>query len=498
MIRKTLASLLPVCVFAAGLSGQARQSDLPEVPREFRAAWVATVANIDWPSNRTLSPEEQQAELIGIFDKATEINLNALILQIRPMCDALYESELEPWSEYLTGTMGKAPEPFWDPLQFAVEHARKRGMELHVWFNPYRARHPSARSELPDNHISKTHPEIVRQYGSYLWLDPAEELTKRHTLDVILDVVRRYDIDGVHIDDYFYPYPSYADGADFPDDGPWERYQAEGGDLSRHDWRRHHVNDFVERFYREVKEENPLVKVGISPFGIWRPGHPEGIAGMDQYSVLYADAKLWLNEGWLDYWTPQLYWPMAQEQQSYTRLLQWWVEQNHEGRHVWPGNFTSRVLREGGWKPEEILNQIEATREQDGSEGNVHFSMIALTQNRQGLSDLLRDGPYAQPALVPASPWLSDRQPSTPELNVRRSLFRGERTISWRSSEQDQIRLWVVYKLNRSGNWSYEFVPAAGSSQGTLTLPRGADVSEIAIKAVDLNGTESEPARRRL
>jgi uncharacterized lipoprotein YddW (UPF0748 family) len=498
MFTKLISCSLLCCVVCVTFMACARDADLPEVPREFRAAWIATVANIDWPSRRTLATEEQKAELIAILDKSVEMNLNALIFQIRPMCDALYQSDLEPWSEFLTGTMGRAPEPFYDPLAFMIEESHKRGLELHVWFNPYRARHTSSRGEVAPNHVSKANPQIVRTYGRYLWLDPAEEETKRHTLDVILDVVRRYKVDGVHIDDYFYPYKSYADGADFPDDQPWQRFLEGGGELSRDDWRRHHVNDFVERFYRDVKSENPLVKVGISPFGIYRPGHPEEIhTGFDQYAELYADARLWLNKGWLDYWTPQLYWPIAQEKQSYPRLLAWWAEENHHQRHLWPGNFTSRVQRDGGWPATEIVDQIQVTRDQEGATGNVHFSMIALTQNRQGLADTLRDGVYARPALVPASPWLSSRSPARPQLK-RRPADRGDDgpAISWRSSEDDQVRLWVVYQKDQDGQWDYTFVPAAGALEGSIRLPGG--VTGIAVSAVNLNGIEGPPAHLRL
>lgn len=492
MSTKSLLLLVPL---ATAVLPAARGDELPDVPREFRAAWVATVANIDWPSKRTLSSEEQKKELIDILDQAAAARLNALIFQIRPMCDALYPSDLEPWSEFLTDEMGRAPEPYYDPLALAVEEAHKRGLELHVWFNPYRARHTASKGKVAENHISKTNPEIVREYGDYLWLDPAEEKTKRHTLDVILDVVRRYDIDGVHIDDYFYPYKSYAAGADFPDDEPWQRYLADGGTLSRDDWRRDHVNDFVERMYREVKEEDPLVKVGISPFGIYRPGHPEGIeTGFDQYGELYADAKLWLNKGWLDYWTPQLYWPIEQEAQSYPRLLAWWVAENHENRHVWPGNYTSRIKTNGGWKPMEIVEQIQVTRNQEGAGGNVHFSMIALTQNRQQITDRLREGVYALPALVPASPWLSSKTPAQPEISIA-SNADGVRTVSWSSPDTDRIRLWVVYQKQPNGDWSYHFVPATNVSGGAVELPADSEVSEIAISAVDLNGTESPRAR---
>ncbi len=494
---KTLLCLVSFCIFSATAAPQKIESDFPKIPREFRSAWVATVANIDWPSKKTLTTDQQKAELIKILDVSAGMNLNALVLQIRPMCDALYPSDLEPWSEFLTGKMGQAPVPYYDPLEFVIEESHKRGIELHVWFNPYRARHTSSSKEIAANHISKLKPEIVRQYGEYLWLDPAEEETKRHTLAVILDVVKRYKVDGIHIDDYFYPYKSYAKGADFPDDAPWQTYTNGGGKLSRDDWRRGHVNDFVERMYREVKKENPLVKVGISPFGIWRPGVPEGtFTAFDQYSELYADAKLWLNKGWLDYWTPQLYWPLSAEQQSYTTLMKWWVDENHQKRHFWPGNFTSKVGNSSGWEPDEVINQIKATRGEPGASGNVHFSMVAFSQNRQGLTDKLRDGLYAQPALVPASPWLSKETPAEPIITMAKKMTaisgsekpKAILTINFTSPAKDKIRLWVVYQKKDSGKWDYKFVPAAGKNAGSFEVPE--DVVEVAVSAVDLNGTE--------
>lgn len=498
MIKNIFCLLFPFVSFAApALQLEGRDQNLPEVPREFRAAWIATVANIDWPSRADLSTGEQKAELIDILDKSVALNLNALIFQARSVCDALYPSDLEPWSEFLTGTMGQAPEPFYDPLAFLIDESHKRGLELHVWFNPYRARHAAAHGEAAPNHISKTNPGIVHQYGKFLWLDPAAEETKRHTLDVILDVVRRYDVDGVHLDDYFYPYKSYSDGADFPDEALWERYLAEWGELSRDDWRRSHTDDFVQRLYREVKAEDPSVKVGISPFGIYRPGYPEGIhTSFDQYAELYADARLWLNEGWLDYWTPQLYWPLAAEAQSYSRLLEWWVEENAHGRHVWPGNFTSQIRAEGGWPPSEVINQIQLTRDQAGASGNVHFSMKALTQNRQGIADELRGGQYAKPALVPASLWLSKGGPSKPRLRMEENS-RGGHTASWSSPRKERVRLWVVYQ-KRNGEWDYDLSPAAGGARkASLDIPRGSGVSEIAISAVDRNGIESAPVFHR-
>src|SRR6185436_17717396 len=238
----------------------------PAVPREFRGAWVATVGNIDWPSKPGLTTDQQKSELLAILNRAAELRLNAIILQVRPGCDALYASSFEPWSEYLTGTMGQPPKPYYDPLAFAVEEAHKRGLELHAWFNPFRARHLSARSPIAANHISKTRPDLVRQYGKLLWLDPGEPAVQDHSIKVITDVLRRYDVDGVHLDDYFYPYrirDGEGEHLPFNDAVSWKRYQASGGKLEREDWRRQNIDRFVERLYAAVKTEKPFVKFGI-------------------------------------------------------------------------------------------------------------------------------------------------------------------------------------------------------------------------------------------
>src|SRR5690349_5167496 len=250
-------------VFAVVLSAQnalAQTDSPPPLAREFRGAWVASVANIDWPSKPTLSTWEQQAELIAILNRCLALNLNAVILQVRPAADALYDSPYEPWSEYLTGVEGRAPEPYYDPLKFAIDESHKRGLELHAWFNPYRARHASARAEPAPSHLSKTHPELVRSYGRYLWMDPGEPAVRAQTLRVVLDVVKRYDVDGVHMDDYFYPYPE--NGPDsvaipFPDSSSYARYVKGGGALALNDWRRENVNLLMRDIYRRTKAMKP-------------------------------------------------------------------------------------------------------------------------------------------------------------------------------------------------------------------------------------------------
>jgi uncharacterized lipoprotein YddW (UPF0748 family) len=365
---------------------------------EFRGVWVATVANIDWPSKPGLPAEDQKKELVALFDRCEKLHLNAVIFQVRPMCDALYESKLEPWSSFLTGKQGESPG--YDPLNLAVDEAHKRGMELHAWFNPYRAWNPSAKGEPAANHLVKTRPDLAKKYGKHYWLVPTEPEVLKHSLAVVLDVVKRYDVDGVHMDDYFYPYPEQDEARKeipFPDNEGWAAYQKNGGKLSRDDWRRDAVNRFVKAMYEEVHRAKPWVKVGISPFGIWRPGHPPSVQGFDQYGKLYADARLWLNEGWVDYFTPQLYWAIGAEKQSYPQLLDWWAKENTKGRHLWIGNSAGRH------SPEEITNQVKLTREKAG--GNVWFSEKALRGPKaQALGKL-----YEQKAAVPETPWLGKK-----------------------------------------------------------------------------------------
>lgn len=369
-------------------------------PREWRAAWIATVANIDWPSKPGLSAEAQQAEIKSLCDTAVRIGLNALILQVRTSADALYESKLEPWSEYLTGTQGQ--HPGYDPLAVWLAEARARGLELHAWINPYRARHSTAKSALAETHIGRSR-DWVKRYGDQLWMDPGEPAAAEQTLAVARDILSRYAVDGIHIDDYFYPYPindpATKQEVDFPDEPSWQRYTAKGGSLSRHDWRRYNVNTLVQRLYALAHEVRPGTRVGVSPFGIPKPdARPAGISGFSQYDKLYADVELWLREGWMDYLAPQLYWPRSQTAQSFEPLLQAWRASNPLGRPIHPGLFTSRINdTDKSWQPDEVLAQIDIIRRASPGSGHIHFSMAALAQNRKGIADALRSGPYAAP-----------------------------------------------------------------------------------------------------
>ena len=470
------------------------RAQLPPVEREFRGLWVATVDNIDWPSKPNLSTREQKAELIAILDRAAQLHLNVVILQIRPDCDAFYASTIEPWSEYLTGQMGRAPNPYYDPLEFAVDEAHKRGLELHAWMNPYRVRDREVKGTVSATHVSRTHPKLVRTYGKFLWLDPTEPATRDYSLKVVMDVVRRYDIDGVHFDDYFYPYPAKAHEnspteMDFPDNISWAHYRNTGGKLSRNEWRRENVNLFVQMVYAAIKKEKPWVKFGISPFGIWQPKHPQSIAGFDAYNSLYCDSRKWLVNGWVDYLVPQLYWPIAQKPQSFPVLLNWWEQQNTLHRILCPG------MRINGWKgiendARETTNEIILTREQPGASGDVLWHSRPLFGEHADVARALSKTIYSHPALVPACPWLAAIKHDRPVLTVGQG---NEMTLSWGENYPALVWQWVIRK-ETAGHWTTEILPGAQTNEVVRANIRESLPDFIAVNAVNRYGNLSDPA----
>ncbi len=457
---------------------------------EFRAAWVATVANINWPSKGGLSTQQQQQEALKLLDFLQSHNFNAVIFQVRPQADALYKSELEPWSYFLSGKQGKAPEPYYDPLDFWITEAHKRGLELHVWLNPYRAHHTTG-GEITETSIIKKRPELaVKLANGMWWLDPAKQETQDHSAAVVMDIVERYDIDGVHFDDYFYPYDSYNGSKDFPDDKTYLAYQNSNGKLSRGDWRRDHVNKFIKRIYDEIKAEKPYVKFGLSPFGIWRPGYPQSVVGYDQYDKLYADAKLWLNEGWIDYFTPQLYWQINQYGQSFPELLGWWESENTKNRHLWPG---INVGLGGDEKNvDETINQIMITRGMlPESKGTVHWSIGPLMKSEMLAKGLL-EGPYRKKALVPPSPWLDDTAPEVPQFNA--SIEKDRLLMNWEVNTPGDISKYVLWFKYEQGNWDYKILDGdttAFSLQNIVGEKKRA-MEKVGITAVDRLGNQSD------
>lgn len=458
---------------------------LPEVNREFRAAWIATVANINWPSKRGMTTEQQKQEAIDILDKLKENNFNAVIFQARPSADALYDSRYEPWSIFLTGETGKAPSPYYDPLEFWIEEAHKRGLELHVWLNPYRAHHSNGGRVNSASIVNKMPNEIVKLANGMYWFDPAKKTTQDHAANVVRDIVKRYDIDGIHFDDYFYPYASYNNGKDFPDQDSWNEYLRNGGKLSRADWRRENVNLFIERIYEEIKQEKSWVKFGISPFGIWRSGYPNGVVGLSQYDELYADAKLWLNKGWIDYFTPQLYWPVDAPRQKFADLLEWWESENTHKRHLWPGLNTVEV--KAADKASEILRQIEITRRiVPNSAGVAHWSFAGLNSN---MLNQLKSGPYKEKALIPKTHWLEPLIQEKPTLNLLDDLNNVQ--VNWSLKKQDKVAHWVLYK--RYGEtWEMEILDPNTTLQTLQKHKNGKKLDMVVIQAVDRLGHETE------
>jgi uncharacterized lipoprotein YddW (UPF0748 family) len=418
-------------------TGDEPPPELAEVghERELRAAWIATVYNINWPSSTGLPVTAMQDELLAFLDMAVDHNLNALIVQIRPEGDALYASDLEPWSRWLTGAQGA--DPGFDPLDFMLEQAHARGIEIHAWFNPYRAA-ASASASLVPPHMALAHPQHAHTYNSALWMDPGAEPVQEHLVDVILDVVDRYDIDGVHFDDYFYPYP---DGTPFPDGSTWNAYQDGGGTMSRDDWRRDNVNRIVELLHDEIDAAKPWVRFGISPFGIYRPGMPPGITGLDQYAAIYADPVKWIQEGWVDYLAPQLYWPSTQTAQAYEPLVEWWVSIAPEGRNVFVGNALYQLGSTSAWTVDEFRTQIELSREyQVDSPGNIFYHIRPLMTDQLGIATMLSDEFYTQPVLMPPMWERAGDAVAYPRVNVVGT------TVELTPRDDTPLRAWVVYR----------------------------------------------------
>jgi uncharacterized lipoprotein YddW (UPF0748 family) len=461
----------------------------PAIAREMRGIWIATVRNIDWPSNDSVPADRQRAELIDIFDRAVAAGFNAVVFQVRPASDAVYRSELEPWAALLTGRQGT--DPGYDPLEFAVAEAHARGLELHAWINPFRAGNAADSAVMAPTHMWNARRDLVRVYGSQLWLDPGESDAREHSLRVVTDIVRRYDVDGIHMDDYFYPYQvrDSVRGGNlvFPDSAS---YAKSGSTLAIDDWRRENIDRFVERMYRASHEIKPNIKVGISPFGIWRPGNPPSVAGLDAFASIYADARKWLQQGWVDYFVPQLYWAIDAPQQSFPALFDWWLGENTLRRHVWPGLATYRAsARTNGFDREEIAEQVKIIRARPVPPGHVMFNTTTTLKNDNGVLASLRPL-YEERAVVPAFSWIDDTAPVAPTINL------AGRTIQISSAEKP--RFWVMQTHTTGGffgraRWTTRVLSGDSTS---VTLPDDAD--RVAVAGVDHAGNLSARHELRL
>lgn len=457
--------------------------------QEFRAAWVATVYNIDWPSRAGLSVDAQKGEMNAIVQKAAELNLNALIVQVRPCSDALYNSSYDPWSQWLSGVSGK--HPGYDPLAYMCQVAHAYGIEIHAWFNPFRALGNVSQSAA-SNHISRQRPDLIRRSGSQLWADPGHPDAADRAMKTIMEVVKKYDIDGIHLDDYFYPYPlpgkSWSTG-EFDDSSTFKRF----GSGSKTEWRRRNIDQFVKNLYSNVKGEKSWVRVGISPFGIWRPGVPNGIeAGIDAYEQLAADSRKWLANGWVDYLAPQLYWRCEPQKQSFPLLLQWWRAQS-SSRPVFPGIASARIKssEDPSRTSGEIVNQIQYTRKLHKSKseynGMIFWSMKSLMQNKDGINQKVKQL-FTAPALPSAMPWCGSNPPGKPKI------FAANRpeglTLFWKANDT-KARKWVVQA--RYGNkWKTLRILPAHADKVVLNLSGKPDA--LSVRGVCPYGSLGEPS----
>lgn len=469
---------------------------------EFRGVWVATVNNIDWPSRPGLSTEQQKKEVTELLDLHKGLGMNAIIFQVRPCADAFYVSSLEPWSRYLTGTPGKAPAPFWDPLQFWIEEAHKRNMELHAWLNPYRVSQNTS-EPLAGNHTVFDHPEWVLRYGNKLIMDPGIPATRAHVTAVVCDIVRRYNIDGIHMDDYFYPYPTQEP---FPDDHSFALYSRAFPASEKESWRRENVDILIKTLSDTIKSIKPWVKFGISPFGVWRnqDQDPEGSAtkaGVTNYDHLYADIRKWLREGWIDYVTPQIYWEIGHKLADFETLCQWWND-NAFGRQLYIGLAPyklERDAREPAWRSaRQLPAQIRMLRKYPNISGSVFFSSRQFKRNLFGLQDSLRRHFYRHPSLTPPINWMKLLKPNPPQ-----KLTTSGRKVKWEApaeaSPVAQPTRYLVY-VTLSGS------PSPGSDAGeiaaytaetrTLLLRTGKKrrVYDVWVSTLDRYNNESAPA----
>lgn len=386
--------LLPVSLFS-------------QAKPEFRGVWVATVDNIDWPSKGNFNSDSQKVEFIRLLDMHQRNGLNALIVQIRPVTDAFYPSPYEPWSEFLTGTQGLPPAPFYDPLEFMIAETHKRGMAFHAWMNPYRAVFNITTSSIASNHITKIHPEWFLTYGDKRYFDPGSKETQQYLCNVVKDVVSRYAIDAIHFDDYFYPYK--IPGKEFPDNESFIKY---GMGMTKDDWRRSNTDSIISKLSIIIKKENPKCQFGISPFGVWRNESKDPVNGsktngaQTNYDDLYADILLWLRKGWIDYVAPQLYWEFGHKIAPYEILLDWWSKHTY-GKNCYIGLGIYRANSNTAWKDlTQIPRMIDALRNTPNIQGMVFFSSKTFDKNPNGWSDTLRLNYFNEPAKLPDMPWL--------------------------------------------------------------------------------------------
>lgn len=475
--------------------------------REFRAVWVATVNNIDWPSKPGLSSAQQKKEAIEILNMHAKSGMNAIIMQIRPASDAFYQSELEPWSKYLSGTPGKAPNPFYDPLQFWIEECHKRNIEFHAWLNPFRVA-LDANEPLAANHIAFKHPEWIVNYGGKLYFDPGLPQTREFVVKVVTDIVARYDVDAIHFDDYFYPYPLKED---FPDGSSFAQYNRGFLAVQKADWRRDNVDLMIRMLSENIKKTKPWVKFGISPFGVWRnktddPEGSETTAGTTNYDNLYADILKWQKNGWIDYSLPQLYWQIGHPSVDFLTLSKWWAAHAYN-RAMYIGHAVYKLEANATipeWRdPDQLIRQIKITRQIPQIGGSAFYSSVHFKRDLFGFKETLQNKIYNYPALVPTMPWIDNKAPVQPGRFRKRG-----HTLKWAPAkaekEMDKTVGYLVY-LNQVGQ-PFD----AKNPENIFTITRDKSIVfkpntrklrrkyEIRISALDRLHNESEISKMKV
>ena len=412
---------------------------------QFRAMWIAGVVNIDWPSATGLTVEQQKSEYVAWLDLAKQLNLNAVISQVRPTADAFWPSPFEPWSQYLTGTQGE--DPGYDPLAFQIAEAHKRNLEYHAWFNPYRVSMQTDPDQLVPSHPGRVHPDWIFPYGPKLYYNPGIPEVRRFVEDAMLDAVLRYDVDGAHFDDYFYPYP--VPGEELPDADTFATYGGDFTDIG--DWRRHNINLLVAEMQHRIHRRKPWVKFGVSPFGTWRnvADDPRGsdTDGTQSYDANYADTRRWVKEGWVDYMNPQIYWQTGLAVADYAKLVPWWSEVvDHTDVHLYIGQATYKETSGVFTDPAELSNHLTFNQDHREVDGDVYFSAKDVRTDTAGSTSELVATHYSRPAIIPPIRHLGTTPPRRPELRRARRTGQGVK-LEWSTpwggpSETTSYAIW--------------------------------------------------------
>lgn len=446
VMRISFSFIMLWLIFSNGIKGH----NAPK--REMRAVWIASVSNIDWPSTSGLSTQEQQQELIELLDLVKEYHLNTIVLQVRPASDAFYPSAYEPWSQWITGKQGKAPNPYYDPLAFAIQECRQRGLNIHLWLNPYRAEMDTAKLGLSDNHPYKTSPQWFITYGKTRYFNPGLQETRNHVSSVVADLVRRYDMDAIHMDDYFYPYRIAK--VEFPDSVAFVNNPRGFSPERKDDWRRDNVDLIIKQVHDSIKAIKPYVEFGISPFGVWRNvdkdySGSKTKAGMTNYDDLYADILKWQREGWIDYITPQLYWHIGMEVADYAVLAEWW-NNNTYGSQLYIGQAWYRIDPESkvpSWQSsDEIIRQLELNRKMTNISGSMYFSANSLRKNPMNLKENLLKDFYRYWSLAPVNRLIT---PITPETPVKAVISKRGKSIKLSWEKEENNKSFVIYKFRK-------------------------------------------------